>query len=454
MNITPVSVIFKRTFQLALAMSLSRLLNTITGFIGILMISHLGMDSLAASALMSSTQITLIVIAMSLLFPVGVMSARSFGAEKFEQIGVILQQGLIIATILSIPLMLIMWNIKPILLLFGQTISLASIDQSYFTMYLLLVPAVLWVICMQQALLSIQKQMFVLFMSIFALVVSVVSGYVLIYGWGKIPAMGVPGLGLSYSIQVWLSFIIYTAYCYFNPSLKKYGLLRWHVGRHWDLMKKILSIGWPICLQTSSDLIAFSFTVMMVGWLGITELAAQQISMQFFILLVVPIFAIAQSSGILIGQARGTKNIIDMKRYGNMSLYIGLGFGVIVMLIFILLPHQLIHLYENSSSSQTAALEHLAVVVLILTGLRLLLDAANEIYVGSLRGLYDTKFPMIVLILLTWFVGIPLAYLFGFIFHWGLIGMTCSGILGMLISFVVLHLRWKQQCRKLLREFK
>ena len=453
MNITPVSVIFKRTFQLALAMSLSRLLNTITGFVGILMISRLGTDSLAASALMTSTQITLIVIAMSLLFPVGVMSARSFGAEKFEQIGVILQQGLIIATIVSIPVMLIMWHIQPILELFGQTTSLASIDQRYFTMYLLLVPPVLWVICMQQALLSIQKQIFVLVMSIFALIVSIGAGYVLIYGWDKIPAMGVAGLGLSYSIQVWLSFIIYTVYCYLNPSLKKYRLLRWHPGRHWDLMKKLLNIGWPICLQTGSDLIAFSVTVLMVGWLGVTALAAQQISMQFFILLVVPIFAIAQSSGILIGQARGAKNIIDMKRYGNKSLYIGLGFAAIVMLIFILLPHQLVSLYENSSSPHETALEHLAVVVLILTGVRLLLDAANEIYVGSLRGLYDTKFPMMVLMLLTWVLGIPLAYLFGFVFHWGLIGMTCSGIIGMLISFVVLYLRWKKQCRKLLREF-
>ena len=448
---SPISVIFKRTFQLALAMSMARLMNTITSFIGILMISRLGTSSLAASALMTSTQITLVVIAMSLLFAVGVMSARSFGAGKFEQVGIILQQGLYIATIMSIPVMLIMWKIQPILEFFGQTTSLSAIDQHYFTLYLFVVLPALWMICLQQSLLSIQKQVFVLIMSLFALAVSVSGGYLFIYGFHGIPAMGVAGLGLAYAIQVWSSFIIYIAYCYLNPRLKKFNLLHWHRGNHWDLMKKLLSIGWPICLQTTSDLASFTVVVLMVGWLGVTALAAQQISMQFFILLVVPIFAIAQASGILIGQARGAKNFLDMKRYGNMSMIIALGFGVIIMLVFIFLPHQLVRLYEKSAVPQPA-LEQLAVTVLILTGIRLLLDAANEVYVGSLRGLYDTKFPMIALTILTWIFGIPLCYLFGFVFHWGLIGMTCSGIIGMVVSCIVLYWRWRQQCRKLLME--
>ena len=120
------------------------------------------------------------------------------------------------------------------------------------------------------------------------------------------------------------------------------------------------------------------------------------------------------------------------------------------MLVFLIFPHQLVKLYENSSNPHETVLEHLAIVVLILTGVRLLLDAANEIYIGSLRGLYDTKFPMIALTVLTWLIGIPMAYLFGFVFHWGLIGITINGIIGMAVGFVILHVRWRQQCRKLL----
>lgn len=449
---TPTITIFKRTFQLAFAMSLSRLLNTINTFIGILMIGRLSTESLAASALITSTQLTLVLVGMSFLFAIGVMTARSFGAQKYEQIGAILQQGLIIATLVSIPIILIMWKIDIILKLFGQNVSLTNIDQSYFTLFLFGTPAAMWLIAMQQTLLAIQKQRFVLFMSIFGLVVSLGSAYFFIYGCGIISPMGVAGLGLAYSIQVALSCIIYAVYCYNAPSLRGYNLLRWHAGNYWDLFKKLLSIGWPISLQMGSDLGALSFVTLMIGWLGTTALAAQQISLQFFILLVVPLFAIAQSSGILIGQARGAQNILDMKRYGHMSLALGLGFGAIVTLIFILMPHQLVSLYEGSNSTPDSVLEQLAVTILILTGFRLLLDAANEIFVGSLRGLYDTKFPMIVLVSLTWIIGMPMNYIFAFKLQWGLIGITISSIIGMIVGTLILYARWQYQCKKLLQE--
>ncbi len=446
---TPIRTIFKNTWTLAFAMSLSRLLNTITSFVGILMISRLGTNSLAASALITSTQLTLVIIAMSLLFSVGIMTGRSFGAQKYEQIGAIFQQGMVIATLVSIPIMLIMLQIQPILTLFGQNIALTEIDQSYFNIYLLLIPPLMWVVCMQQSLLAVKKQQVVLLMSVFSLIVSISCGYWFIYGGGFMPAMGVIGLGMAYTAQVWLSFIIYAAYCYFNNSLKPYALFHWRFRSHWHLLKQLLNIGWPICLQTGSDLASFSVVTLMIGWLGTTALAAQQISTQFFILLVVPLFAIAQASGILISQARGAKNFMDIKRYGNMSLYIGLGFGLVVMLVFVLLPHQLVGLYEGSESTADSILQKLAVMVLILTGVRLVFDASAEIYAGSLRGLYDTKFPMIALVLITWLVGLPLAYVFGFTFHWGLIGITVSGVMVMALNTTVLNLRWRYQCRKL-----
>ncbi len=446
---TPIRTIFKNTWQLALAMSLSRLLNTITSFVGILMIGHLGTTSLAASALMTSTQLTLVIVAMSLLFAVGVMTSRSFGAQKFQQIGAIFQQGLLIATLVSIPVMLIMAEIQPILEFFGQNIALTAIDQSYFDIYLWLMPPMMWAVCMQQSLLAVKKQQFVLIMSVFGLMVSIGCGYWFIYGGWGVPAMGIPGLGLAYAIQVWLSFLIYAAYCSFNASLKVYGFFRWRLGSHWHLLKQLLSIGWPICLQTGSDLVSFSAVMLMVGWLGTTALAAQQISTQFFILLVVPIFAVAQASGILIGRARGAKDLLDVKRYGNMSLLIGVGFCVIIMALFVFLPHQLVNLYEGANSNANSTLEHLAVTVLMLTGIRLIFDASAEIYAGSLRGLYDTKFPMLALTSITWIIGMPLAYVFGFTFNWGLVGLTSAGIIVMLLNTSVLHLRWRYQCRKL-----
>ena len=442
---TPFSQIFKRTWQLSFAMTMSRLLNTVTSFVGILMVGRLGEASLAASALMTSTQITLVLIAMSLLFAVGITVGHHFGAKRYDQIGAVMQHGLLIATITSIPIMLIMWKIQWILAWMGQSVDITQMDQSYFMVYMWLVPGMLWTIAIQQTLLAVRKQQFVMWMSVFGLIVSIGCGYTLIYGLG----LGIPGLGYAYAIQVWASFIIYVLYALFQKDVRAYQLFKWCFYQNWSVLKKLLKVGWPMCLQMASDLLTFSFITIMAGWLGEQALAAQQISTQFFVLLVVPIFGVAQASGILIGQAQGAKQSQDVRRYSIAALTIGVSFAVVVALIFMTLSHTLVSWYEGSHTQFSPEVIHLASIVLMITGARLVFDAAAEIYAGCLRGLYDTKFPMMVLIVMGWLVGVPLTYYMAFKTPLGLIGISATSVLCTLVALSILLFRWRYQCNRL-----
>src|SRR3990167_9334028 len=445
---TSTLTIIKKTWQLAFALSLSRLFNMITGFVGTLMIARLGHNVLAASALISSTQATLFLISISMLFSIGVVIGHAYGGKRYEEIGSVFQQGLLLATLICIPVIIIQCNIGSILIACGQNPQVAAINAHYFRAYSFAIPAFLWMISCQQFVLAVNKQRFVLFMSVVTLIISVTLSYSLVYGHFGLPRLGVTGLALAYSIQGWAALLAYLAFCYCNKYFKEYKVFQWRFRQNFHLLKKIFSIGWPITLQFAGDLLSFFVTTLMIGWLGTNELAAQQIVTQYFLLLVVPIFAISQASAILVGQARGAGAIHEIKRYGSTTLLIGLTFSLIAITLFIFFPHTLIRLYLGQGQELNLTMQHLASIIFILTGLRLFFDAALEIKTGSLRGLYDTKFPMVTGLILTWLITIPLCYLFGFYYHWGLIGITSASIVGTILAATIIYIRWLWQCNK------
>jgi|GEM_PF-1822804 len=443
-------VILKKTWQLASTLTLSRSLIMLASFLGVMMIARISHTTLAASGLISATQALIFVVSMSMLFSIGPVVGHAFSGGRKKEVGSIFQQACLLAIVIGLIGTMVMLHVKTILLAFHQDPQLVTIVQSYFHMYIFgFTPMMIMMAC-QQIVLATNKQKFVLFTSLWNLTVMLFLAYVLIYGKFGVHRFGVPGLSLAYAINAWIVLGIYFIYLKTDPSFKKYDLFTWRISSNFHIFKKLVKIGWPITLQGASDLFSFFIVVIMVGWIGEYALAAQQIVTQYFLLLVIPLFGLSQASSILIGQARGAKAYTDVKAYGNTVLCIGFGFSIFVVIAFVLFPRELIMLYLSESHPEHInQIIHLARIVLIMTGFRILFDSSVEILVGSLRGLYDTKWPMMLSIILTWAFGIPLAYVLGFILKWGLVGITISGILGMIIISIILWYRWMWQNKKL-----
>ncbi len=434
--------IFKATCKLGFSLSISRLLNILSMFIGTMMISRLGHYVLAASALITSLQATALMLGMSLLFSVGLLVARANGSKDYQKIGKLVQQGLILATILAFLVVILVANIHSILTFFGQRKEIILVNDEYFKTYIFAIPAFFWSMVYTQFLLSINKQFFVIIMSAFSLAVSLLLAYAFVYGHFGAPKLGVSGLGLAYAIQAWLSLIGYFLFCHLPKGFRKFQINFKNIKKNFILMKTLFKLGFPICLQASSDLFSFSFTTVMVGWLGVDALAAQQIVTQYFMLLVVPVFALSQASAILVGKAHGAREYNEVRHYARIGLAVGLFFGAIIMFIFIYDPKALVRIYFHDETNISPALIHLAIIVLIMTGCRLFFDIIAQIRAGSLRGLLDTSSPMKVSFASAWIIGVPISYILAFYFHIGLIGMTIGGICSVVFSAVILNFRW------------
>lgn len=442
--------IIRSTLKLSLTLSFSRLLNMLTMFIGTMMISRLGHLVLASSALITLIQTITLVLGVAFLYAVGIQISRAVGKKKYRAVGAILHQGLILATALSVIVICILSSTGRILTLAHQPEAVVSINVDFFKFYLFSVPATFWMLAYQQFLLAVGRQYLVIMLSFFSTILTIFFSFIFIFGHFSMPKLGVEGLGVAYLIQSWLILISYLLICHCGKLFTSYKLSYFKMRRNIRLLKGLIALGWPICLQTGNDLLSFSIITLMVGWLGVNALSAQQIVTQYFMLLVVPIFAIAQASSILVGRAYGAGSRVDAARYGNIALIIGLCFGIFVILAFVFFSGELIHLYLGNASYLTPGLFSLTKLILILTGFRLFFDIITQLRTGSLRGLLDSRYPMLVGVITTWLIGVPLSYILGFCFSLGLVGITIGGLVMLVLSAYFVYFRWKNQTLRLL----
>ncbi len=431
----------KRIFSLALPMAGSQFINVASGFLCMAMLAALGHEVLAASALIFSTQLSIMVSGMSMLFSLSVLVGHSYGAKNYIDIGNYVQQGWTLALLISIPIMLLFWNIDVVLLFLGESKEIANIVHSYFHAFVWAVIPGLLSTCNMQFGYGIHKKSLIVSTSVMSVMVLLITAYTLIFGKFGFPRLGVAGLGYATAAQYSFFFILSTLFFLFEKSFSQFKLFHYRVHQHLDHFKKMFKIGWPISVQMGGEMLSFFVSGIMIGWIGTTALAAFQIVNQYYFLIVIPMFSLSQASGILVGQACGAKKFNEIKKLSYASIAMVLIAGMLVASTFIAAPQTLASFYMNIHDPANAATLHLAILIFLIVAFSQLLDAVRNILIGILRGLLDTRFPMYMSLCTIWLIG-PLAYLLAFPLQYGAIGFVIGGMLGMLVGVAVMIYRW------------
>lgn len=439
----------KKILPLALTMAGTQLITVASGFLCMIMLAHLGHQVLAASALMISTQISIMVIGMSLLFSLSLMVGHAYGAKNYLAIGNFMQIGWTLAIIISIPLMLLFWFIGPVLNFFDEPRNLIPLVITFFHAYIFAVAPILLSICNQQLCYGTHQQRLVIITSCLSVIVLLVTAYVLIFGKLGLPALGVAGLGYAMAAQVWFGLILMIVLICRRQGFKQFDLFTYRAHKNREYLRQMFKIGWPMSLQMSAEMLCLFVGTIMVGWIGTNALAAYQIVSQFVFLIIVPIFALSQASGIAVGQAKGAGQFHEIKNLGYASLRITLIWALLAALLFILAPKLLASFYLNVNDPANLLTVHWAVWLFLITAFSQTFDSVRNVMTGALRGLFDTRYPMVVGIIVLWFIGIPLSYIFAFIFHWGVYGIALGSTCGMLIGAVLILFRWQKLTGKL-----
>ncbi|MEO1942912.1 MAG: MATE family efflux transporter, partial [Candidatus Thioglobus sp.] len=341
--------LIKEIILLALPISLFNLMTVFIGIANGLMLVKLGSVALASGAMIGIIQISLMMICSSPLFAISSIISRLNAENKTFQIGSIIQQGSVFALLLSIPAILAMIFIKPILHLFGQPDGVVELVNLYFQAYCWGVPTAMLLTCVQQVLLGLKKTRLVTLVGAASLVVSVSFGYILAFGKMGFAPQGVSGLGYA---QVLRSVIILvTLFLVLNKEFSAFGLYtKWSINKILEL-KQIFKLGWPISIHAASEYLAIFGITLIIGGLGQTELIAQQIATQYMQLLSIAMLSLSQASNLLVSGGVGKRDWESMQNYGYQGVLLGISISLIAILGFAVFTNVLVSPYLNISEN-------------------------------------------------------------------------------------------------------
>ena len=366
-----------------------------------------------------------------------------FGSGNLKEIGSVVRQGLFFALFLSIPCIIFMRCVYPILIFFHQPTASSLLVAQYFNGMSYSVIPFLLLLVLTQFIIGIGKPLLSMVVVALGLPVGLVLSYGLLFGKLGMPNLGIVGAADASVVTAWLSLIGLFLYLFLNRQFRLYDFSIFKKITDFVWMRQFCTIGWPIAVQRGAEMLAFSVLTLMMGLVGDFALAAQQIVLQFVMLAMMIPFSFSQAGGVLVGYAVGQNDYAKARAESYSCVFLGVFFAILIGICFVVLPKHLIHFYSHQSAN--ISVENLSVVLFQISAVTLLFDTIRNIAIGVLRGFYDTVYPMIVGVCACWVVGIPMAYWFGFMMHWGAPGISLGFMMSIIVSaLLVMHRLHKQ----------
>ena len=271
--------------------------------------------------------------------------------------------------------------------------------------------------------------------------------WVLIFGHFGLPALGVMGAALATLIARIFCAVAFIRVIFHSETFSSYARMALKEKVDKQTLISIAQLSLPIAFSSMLESTAFSFAAIMVGWMGKVELAAHQIANSLGQLSFMVACGIGAAATIRVSHQFGAGKPVDTLMAGKASVHMGIFYMSSCALLFILLRNFLPYIY--TSDPEVIAYASGLIVVLSLYQIS---DAVQLTSMASLRGLKDTKRPMMYAAMSYYGIAIPAAYLLGFVFGVGPEGVWYGLLLGLTVAAVLFYTRFCRICRSYLEK--
>ena len=433
---------------LAIPLALTQIARSANGFVDTAMLGMLGSNELAAGGLGAMLFTFLWLLGISILGAINPLIAAAHGAGRAKAIGQLVEQGIWLALLLSIPMTWVLAHPRPFLLRLGQEAEaielvvpyLRAIAWGYF-------PALIFAV-QGNFVVALSRPKSLLAIMVGAIGVNAMANYGLMFGKWGLPNLGIEGVGLASAITYWCMAIAIFLYIISRQAFHPYCIFTTLHHLRPQLFGRILALGLPIGAMALFEIGLFTMSTILAGQLGLTTLAAHQISLQTVALTFMVPLGISQAATVRVGQYWGQSNWIAARRSGYVSLGLGAIFMGMMAIVLLLFPKGIIGLYLDIINPENETVVQQAIALLAIGGLFQLADGVQVIATGALRGLQDTKIPMIIGITAYWGAGLTISYLAAFTWGWGGIGLWTGLACGLAIAAVWLTWRFHHRIAK------
>lgn len=431
------------TLALAWPLILSNLTMALINATDVVLLGWLGARQLAAAALGLNLTWAFTLIGMGLVTASSPMMATAIGARRrsLREVRRTFRQSLWLVVGASLPLWLLLWNAEPVIQALGQEPDLARNAAVFLRGYMWSALPFLAFQAMRNFLSAVQRPGWILAVSLAGIGINAVLSWSLIFGRFGLPKLGLFGGGLGSSVTWTALSLALGAVLTAHPRFRRYHLFgRWWRA-DWPRLGRLLRLGLPIGLAMGFEGAVFSAAAYLMGLIDADNVAAHAIALQIAALTFMVPVGLGQAATVRVGRAFGARDSEAIARAGWTAFALAMAFMTAMALLMWAIPGVLVGLFLESHAEHGRVMS-LAVSFLLIAAAFQVADGAQVIAAGMLRGLHDTRVPMLFSLVGYWVVGLGIGVWLAFGRGWGGVGLWTGLAAGLAFVAVLMIGRW------------
>ena len=436
------------TLALAWPLILANLTQQAIQATDVLLMGRLGATQLAAATLALNLTWTLSIFLLGLITASSPMMATALGGRSnaVRDVRRTFRAGLWLVAIVMPPYWLLMWHVGPLMRAFGESEELASQGQTFLRAYMWLVAPWLVFQLLRTFVAALERPKIVLWLSIAGIGLNAVISWSLIFGHFGLPALGLVGSGLGSTITWLIMCGALIAVIALDRSFRRFHLF----GNWWRFDRQrligLIRLGWPIGATMGLEIGVFALAAYFMGWIGAPAVAAHAVALQLAALTFMVPLGLGQAATVRVGLALGRRDEAAVTRAGWTSWVVGVAFMGTMALVMWSVPRPLVTLFLTDVPRNAVTIA-LAVSFLRVAAAFQLVDGAQVIGAGMLRGLHDTRWPLLFALVGYWVVGLGIGSWLAFAADWKGLGIWVGLASGLASVAVLMLARWLMRDR-------
>jgi MATE family multidrug resistance protein len=312
-----------------------------------------------------------------------------------------------------------------------------------------LLPAIV-VMVFKSFLSALEMTRVILWVTIAAVFVNAGCNALLIFGHWGFPELGIRGAAIA-SVATQIASLV-PLVLYIRRRLPEHALFQRMWRPDWEAFGRVFALGVPIGLTTLAEVGLFSASSVMMGWLGEVPLAAHGIALQIASLTFMVHLGLSNAATVRAGRAMGRADWSGLRDGALTAIALSLLAAGLTVILFLSLPGVLVGLFLDAADPQRDAVVAIGRMLLAAAALFQLVDATQVMAIGILRGVQETRVPMIIATISYWIIGLPVAYGLAFSAGFGGVGVWLGLAAGLAVAAVLLMLWfWKRVYPRLIR---
>ncbi|MGB0907324.1 MAG: MATE family efflux transporter [Maricaulaceae bacterium] len=441
----------KALLVLGIPMGLTQLIQFSIFTVDVIMIGRIGADDLAAAALGSVVFFLMWMIGSGPVMAVSPLVSQALGADQNNRQDArhSVRMAMWVIGLMTPFLFVIFIFTEPIMVALGQDPVIAKKAAHYIWALAISWPFALWVMTLRNFLAAINKTAVPLMMVITAVALNAFFNYIFIFGAFGAPRLELVGAGVASTLATILNFLFFVAYIHWDKEARQFEIFKNVFQPIWPRFKEVITLGWPMSMTTIFEGMLFNACVLLMGLIGILEMAAYQIALNVAALAYMMPWGLSMAGAVRVGLAAGAKDHGAIKRacFTTMGVSVAMIGAAAVVVGFY--PEIIADAYLSMEAEGNDAVRLLVISFLPVAAAFMFFDAVQVAAGQLLRGLKDVVWPMWLCGISYWAIGFTVAAYLGLRTDMGAVGIWYGLLAGLIAASIVLGLRlWWLVSRK------